>query len=87
MGQRHLKSVRITCNSSFSACDKWGELQKALHLVRAMGQGKVETCTIAFYFAISACLKDGEWAKGLYYICVPRCVYFPVAAKAAYEFC
>merc|ERR1712048_272696 len=48
-------------SAAISACEKGGKWLKALELLSAMMQDKVEVNTITYNAAISACGQDGEW--------------------------
>ena len=56
-GRERERENTITYNAGISACEKAGELARALQLVDGMANSRVETDTITYNAAISACEK------------------------------
>jgi pentatricopeptide repeat domain-containing protein 1 len=55
----------ISFSAAISACEKGGEWEKALQLMRVMVQNKHKLDTITLNAAISACEKSGQWETAL----------------------
>ena len=65
MSCAHVTANVITFSAAMSACEKGGQWQHALLLLKDMGCAHVAADVISFSAAMSACEKGGQWQHAL----------------------
>jgi pentatricopeptide repeat protein len=65
MDKRRITPNVISYNAAISACEKSGQWEKALELLREMDNRIIKPKVISYCAAISACEKGCQWEKAL----------------------
>ena len=63
MGSKGVERNTMTYNATISACEKGGQLQRAVELFEEMGRQGVDWDTITYNATISACEKGGQFDR------------------------
>ena len=73
----------ISYNAAISACEKGGQWQRVLALLKTMCEERVWPNTTSYSAAISACEKGKHWELGLHLLEECKIWYPPSSAPSA----